>query len=575
MPTQQEILNSIPSSSNPPLTRRQFHNRRRTLQTVRELASEDADLNDTWLYITDSTVSNAQISEANDISKTTRSQRRRSLPQQLARIQASNPTTPIDCGRRDPQNPNPHAESSRINNSNRHPLNNPLSNQLLPEIRPYSRRLTLPDDGYKQSLQTDTAQTGQLSSKGKGKHPVQVEDATGKTESHGGGWNAQRERERLKRDQEVVQAKACRDRERRGLTIGSPSVLPSLSPMPMAKPNEVYVRGRANQQQLLYNIKTAHRRHTAERLSGRPSHARLSGHIDSNAVNAQLLKNASINNSPSFPTLYDAIRRPRSTRSNAANFPREATQSAPCTPVVRSYSNPSATHHSPISRPTSVQGQCFTRSSSVHSTATTNTSISNGTRHSEQSPRLSGGSYTKTRWHHDGVTKKHLEALAALTCPVPSPNGCMTPQSLSFLEAQQNELDDDMRSASAASDGVTRATLMQQQPRSRATSRVSQYSCASDILRSHPVNNHSTVYGEEGLGGNASSGLTEESIRLLREKEKLLRWKAEREKMEFEQREREKIKEKVRRANELEEEKSKALEKDMKKTMGCCGLFGL
>ena len=86
-----------------------------------------------------------------------------------------------------------------------------------------------------------------------------------------------------------------------------------------------------------------------------------------------------------------------------------------------------------------------------------------------------------------------------------------------------------------------------------------------------------TGFEGEGLSLQSDSlaGLTPESIRLLREREKLLRWKAAREKIEFERREREKIKERVKRANEMEEARSKELEKQKAgKRRGCCGLFG-
>ncbi|KAH7122228.1 hypothetical protein B0J11DRAFT_333431 [Dendryphion nanum] len=71
--------------------------------------------------------------------------------------------------------------------------------------------------------------------------------------------------------------------------------------------------------------------------------------------------------------------------------------------------------------------------------------------------------------------------------------------------------------------------------------------------------------------------LTSDSLRLLREREKLVRWKAEREKIEFERREREKIRERVRLANQKEMQRSMELEQMQKekreKNRGCCGIF--
>lgn len=83
-------------------------------------------------------------------------------------------------------------------------------------------------------------------------------------------------------------------------------------------------------------------------------------------------------------------------------------------------------------------------------------------------------------------------------------------------------------------------------------------------------------------GGSNRSGhrgsATAESLRLVREREKLLRWKAEREKMEFERREREKVKERVRLANLKELQRSEELEEEVKrkkKGRRCwSGIFG-
>lgn len=77
---------------------------------------------------------------------------------------------------------------------------------------------------------------------------------------------------------------------------------------------------------------------------------------------------------------------------------------------------------------------------------------------------------------------------------------------------------------------------------------------------------------------NQRGSVNADSLRLVREREKLLRWKAEREKMEFERREREKIRERVRLANLKEMQRSKELEEEAKRKKrgrGCwSGIFG-
>jgi hypothetical protein len=73
-----------------------------------------------------------------------------------------------------------------------------------------------------------------------------------------------------------------------------------------------------------------------------------------------------------------------------------------------------------------------------------------------------------------------------------------------------------------------------------------------------------TIDDQIGELDTSIEGLTPESIRLLREREKLVRWRAEREKQLFEQRERER-EERVRAANEKEALRMGGLEKGGKK----------
>lgn len=135
-------------------------------------------------------------------------------------------------------------------------------------------------------------------------------------------------------------------------------------------------------------------------------------------------------------------------------------------------------------------------------------------------------------------------------------------------------MDEKIRRASVASERAARMSQIQERNWSRSASRASKHSIGTDGGKSDRV----SVNGQQDSGGLEVEGLSPESVRLLREREKLLRWKAEREKIEFERREREKIRERVRRANEMEEARSKELEKTQKKkknkkSRGCCGLF--
>jgi hypothetical protein len=140
----------------------------------------------------------------------------------------------------------------------------------------------------------------------------------------------------------------------------------------------------------------------------------------------------------------------------------------------------------------------------------------------------------------------------------------MTPQSVTLLQQQEKRLEEKLRRMSVASERARRMSLMQEGKRSRAGSRASQQTCGTEKSQGGL---------SEILDGKAMEGMSPESVRLLREREKLLRWKAEREKSQFEQKDRDRIRERVRRANEMEDEKSRHLAKAQKKR-GCCGMFG-
>ncbi|KAF2658382.1 hypothetical protein K491DRAFT_690122 [Lophiostoma macrostomum CBS 122681] len=262
-------------------------------------------------------------------------------------------------------------------------------------------------------------------------------------------------------------------------------------------------------------------------------------------------------------------------------------------------------------RPTHRSSQTPIRSTSSTSTATVQTSRSASTTRTQGSSPGSRSMSTRSnrslrhQQHGIGVTKEHLDALAALTAPAPNPAGGMTPESLQFLEQQQRKLDEKIRRQSTASERSARMNLIHEGKkagnRMSGTGSASASTSASahaystypmppsnrtSLSQSHRIS-MTSAYGPSSSGPGSSEvlsssipaealeGLTPESIRLLREREKLLRWKAARDKVEFERREREKIKERVRRANEMEEARSRELEEKKKgKRRGCCAFLG-
>lgn len=412
---------------------------------------------------------------------------------------------------------------------------------------------------------------------------VRVQDATGRSVPYGDGVRGGRDSEKIRREQAVTEAKARREKQGGGISMGSSSTLPSMSPPPIQVPNSVQPRGRTSQQQLLRNSRTMDGSRPTGQVHRQISQPQIDRHLDNNDINARLLKRASAHGNGALTAYRDPILRPQSTSSNVTTASRILTQNNPMpfssTQSPMSYSFPRPPSEALLQERTSRSGypsqRSRVRSSSTHSAVTANTSVSNGTngsRKSSPAPRYRRSS--NSRRHQNGITKEHLDALAALTAPSPTPDGRTTPESAAFLQSHQRKLDEKVRRASVASERATRISQSQENRRSRSGSRVSQHSRGTDASKSYRISINEVMKGGNGVNSGRLEGLTPESVRLLREREKLLRWKAEREKVEFEKREREKIRERVKRANEMEEARSKDLAKAQKKRRGCCGLFG-
>ncbi|ORY18777.1 hypothetical protein BCR34DRAFT_553446 [Clohesyomyces aquaticus] len=436
------------------------------------------------------------------------------------------------------------------------------------------------------SLNRDIVQGSKLSSKGKG--VVRSRSPQSVPVVPVDGYNARREKERALREQELVEAKARRDQERRKIAMGSSASLPSLSPFPtISKPNAAQVKNRTSQHQLLQNSRTMSNNRlsgAAEMRTGRRRTSENSEHRTNQSVDALLLKRASTNSM----TLNNRITSPdvspkdprRLSNSYSKRSSRVTSQSTPMPLLLApsntlSFSSPNSPTQYPFPRPPSGTSQAQPgdrrsrsqsqgsnhqnrpRNTSVHSTTSVQSSKSNGSRHSKKSCR----SYR----HQKGVTQEHLAALAALTAPAPPPEAHMTRESLALLEKQERQLSERLRRNSVASERARRVSKIHDGNRSRAGSKASQGSCATEKSQGA----QGAVLENES---KETDGMSPESVRLLREREKLLRWKADREKSDFEQRDRERIKERVRRANEMEDEKSKSMAKQKKRS--CCGILG-
>ncbi|KAF2741077.1 hypothetical protein EJ04DRAFT_548033 [Polyplosphaeria fusca] len=408
-------------------------------------------------------------------------------------------------------------------------------------------------------------------------------------------------KEVARRQQAVSEAKARRASEGHGITLGSSSKLPSMSPLPVSKPSLVHIRGSTGQQQLLQNSRSMGRHRPISDVAKRRSSGLLQEAANNglqNDTDAQLLKRASTNSMAlgkeyrrhSLAQLETSVRiqatphNKRSSRVLSQHKPMPLIMAGEA-PMAYTSSQSQTTY--PFPRPPSgviAEDEIrHLRDPSPHRNSFSS-SKSNTSRHAPR-PRQSSvpqpGHKSKSSRHQRGVTQEHLDALAALTAPAPTPDANMTPQSLELLDSQQKLLEEKIRRHNLASEQALRAEYTRHRSRSRASStgrsRRSGHSYGSDMTQTYDGNNENSVplSGTKDANGFEIQGLTPDSVRLLREREKLLRWKAEREKLEFEKREREKIRQRVQRANELEEERTRNLELLKKERRGCCGFLGL
>jgi PAB1-binding protein PBP1 len=125
------------------------------------------------------------------------------------------------------------------------------------------------------------------------------------------------------------------------------------------------------------------------------------------------------------------------------------------------------------------------------------------------------------------LTKKTgSQDIAALTAPATAPNARMTRECLALLEAQQKELDNKIKRASLAYDQTSRQSWG-----NRPVSTATCLSTGGSLEHKYSTGDKT----EDGAAqnGHREEGPSPESVRLIREKEKIVRWNAARENVEF------------------------------------------
>ncbi|KAF2190776.1 hypothetical protein K469DRAFT_392485 [Zopfia rhizophila CBS 207.26] len=652
MPLQKPSLQSRHSPDKPALISRQLaQDRRPTLQTVSELSSQNPTSSE-WTTEASTMISsegpdgnNNQSSwsltngtdMARDISEISGSERR-GRPKTIGFAQPSQTrplilitaadtpplrrslTTPMDWTQQEADSSGDQVKATDSDNSHRLSVNFSLRSNFFKDHQSHTetiqKRNSLPGQSMFQVDQRQTrrpsghhsenmesCQDGSRASKEK--QPVRDQTPVSRPSAFSVTPPEKREMERIRREQAVVEARARREKEGRGIAMGSSSTLPSLSPLsPVARPSQAHLKSRISQHQLLQNSRTMNSKPSPGHLNRRASAGYVSGQVDkrmSNDVNARLLKRASTNSTDFEKRQYMTNRASGGSFNNPSSNPsrpksldskrtsQRLSQPFPMLTLTESSTSLSFTSpHSPThylfprppsgvlstdrrSRSLHLSHQSIIRTSSVHSTTSHKSAKSNTSSKSHQSRRSSKTSYSsQSRRHQRGVTKEHLDALAALTAPAPTPDARMTPESLAFLESQKKKLEEKIRRESVGSERAMRKLLVRERSRSRSRSRAGSRTSLHSYATERSKGYNASISGV-GTGNKDLEGLTPESIRLLREREKLLRWKAEREKQEFEKQEREKIRERVRRANEMEEARSKSMVKEKKR--GCCGIL--
>lgn len=212
--------------------------RRKTLQTISELAPHHAAPQGSTVSLTwTGNAATKYGSPGNSLSGSSRSSRRRSLPVQGSRSQrepAGIPTLTTSIAV-----PGLHRSVTSPYNQQGSSRNNPRRRSMPSSFEARGRSLSPVAEGElsRNPMPQDDmhpSEPGGVRSRGK-----QSNGNLRASEQSGGGWNARRERELVKRERALIEANARRARERLGLAIGTSPNLPSSTPVPIAKSDDL------------------------------------------------------------------------------------------------------------------------------------------------------------------------------------------------------------------------------------------------------------------------------------------------------------------------------------------------
>lgn len=533
--------------------------RRKTLQTISELAPQHATTqgstgSSSWTR-NDATISD---SAGNIGPKHSRSNRRRSLPVQgLAsqRDYAIFPAKSISSSavptqqRSGPAPNNP--QGSARNNPRRRSMPSSFDTRgrsLSPVAEGELSRQPIPDDSQDSVSSRNRSGRQQSNNLPRG------------TDQQGGGWNARRERDLIEREQALMEANARRTRERLGLAIGSSSTLPTATPLPAARRDDLIA-----QQSRYYSQLPSLRQPASTNTVRRNSRGRNGRQVNGTIIDGLLFLDTDTG-SASGTAPMPGLRRSVSATSDRHWTSYREPAARPATLTVRSVSS-----SSPLGPALADRQLVEPRSSSslqTSSNSTRSSSTKSSVSSSTTKPTQRSSSFTYTRPSDHPLRQN----------PVTSTMGGTDRGSALTQANLETNLPKPMFHAFLGAQLVPPATYTHPIPaspksvasRQRSRSRSASQSRASAVHIQKVTDQNDIIYREnpDKRGLATAEGRMVVGRRSSRE--------------ETERRAaREKVKERVRRANELEEKKERELveeqqeKKKTRKSRGfLCGLFG-
>jgi hypothetical protein len=530
-----------------------LNQRRKTLQTISELAPQHATTqgstgssswpsNDVTIYDSPGTVG----------SKHSRNSRRRSLPAQGSTSQRAYTLFPA-ISAISPAVPTQHRSGTSPRSPQGNARHNPRRRSMPSSFETRGRSLSPVAEGElsRQPVPGDSQASAPSGNRSGRKQP---NSALRGTEQQGGGWNARRERELLKREQALMEANARRIRELHGIAIGSSSTLPTATPLPAAKRDDLIA-----QQSRYYSQLPSLSQPANPNTIRRNSRGRNGRQVNGSIIDGRLFQDVDTR-SASGTTPQPGLRRSVSATTDLHWAPHREAADGTTAPAMRSVSSASFLSSALAERQWTDPRSSSSVQTSSNSTRSSSTKSSVSSSAAKPTQRSSSFTYTRSSDHplrqnpvtsHDGSSPALTQANLETNLPPPLSHAFLGSQ----LVAQANY--------SHPIPASPRSVASRQRSRSRSRSQ----SRASAVHTPKATDQNDIIYRENpdkrGLATPESRNVVRRSSR-----EDADRRVA-----------REKMKERVRRANELEERKERELvEEDNKKKKErsrgfLCGLF--